>query len=68
MVVGTKLDLVDDRSRVDSFREKVEALGFPFCAVSAVTGEGMDQMLEETWRLLKAARGEEGTEGEWKED
>ncbi len=68
MVVGTKLDLIEARDGVVSFAEKVEALGFPFCAVSAVTGEGVDDFLERTWQLLAQVRGESevSLEGEWK--
>ena len=59
MVVGTKLDLVEDRARVEAFRDRVEALGFPFQAVSSVTGEGVEEMLEKTWQLLEDARSKE---------
>jgi len=58
MVVGTKLDLIEDRNKVASFAERVEALGFSFSAVSAVTGEGVGELLEKTWQFLSKARKE----------
>ena len=68
IVVGTKLDLVKDRDAVTSFGERVEALGFDFCAVSAVTGEGIGPMLEMTWRLLDRVKEPPVVEGMWKRD
>ncbi len=52
LVVMTKIDLCDDRSRLDRWRGE-----FPnFVAISAVTREGIDELLEKTWQMLVKAR------------
>ena len=56
LVVGTKLDLVKDRGEVEAWDEKLEAMGLPFYAISAATGEGLGGLLEKVWHLV----GEEG--------
>ena len=66
IVVGTKLDLVGDKARVESFRDRVEALGFSFQALSAVTGEGIEEMLEKTWQLLEEVK--KGSPGSLEEE
>jgi GTP-binding protein len=44
-VVATKLDIVQDRRRLESLRRKARRRGFPFFAISAVTGKGLDELL-----------------------
>jgi GTP-binding protein len=56
LIVGTKLDLVEDREEVRAWAKKVGAMGLPFQAISAVTGEGVEELLEKTWHLLAAEK------------
>jgi GTP-binding protein len=46
VLVGTKLDAISDRARLDELAEVGRALGAPAVAISAVSGEGLDAMLE----------------------
>ena len=55
VVVATKMDAVDDHSRVAALERHVRAIGLPFFAVSAVTGSGLDPLLEAIWREIAAA-------------
>ncbi len=44
-VVATKLDALGDRRRLESLRRKAKRRGLPFFAISAVTGEGLPELL-----------------------
>ncbi|MCR4601227.1 MAG: Obg family GTPase CgtA, partial [Clostridia bacterium] len=52
IVVGNKIDLVYDREKVDEFKAYVEGKGYKFFEMSAVTRQGMDEVLQETSRIL----------------
>ncbi len=58
IVVASKIDALDDRRRLDELKERCRAAGLPFHAVSAVSGEGIRELLETAWTML-AARPEE---------
>ncbi len=45
IVVLTKADAVQDAARVERARRRAEALGFPVLEISAVTGEGIPELL-----------------------
>jgi GTP-binding protein len=49
IVAASKVDAVDDRSSLERLRTHVESRDLPFIAVSAVTGEGIDTLLETVW-------------------
>ncbi len=51
VLVGTKLDAVSDASRVDELAAVGRALNMTVTAVSAVSGEGLDAMLELVFSL-----------------
>jgi len=55
LVVGTKLDLVN-RKNLSSLAEKIESFGLLFIPISAATGEGVDELLEKTWKILEETR------------
>ncbi len=55
-VALNKIDLLADRSRLDPVRESLEKRGHPVYLISAVTGEGLKDLLEGLWRLI--TRGE----------
>ena len=46
VVVANKCDMPGTEDAVQALKERAEADGKPFFAVSAVTGEGLDQMVE----------------------
>jgi GTP-binding protein len=51
VLVGTKLDAISDRGRLDELAGLGRTLGAPAVAVSAVSGEGLDAMLELVFAL-----------------
>jgi len=44
IVAASKIDLLADRATLDELRVFFEASGYQFCAISAVTGEGLDEL------------------------
>ncbi len=44
-VVATKMDAAQDRKRVESLQRKAKRQGLPFFRISAVTGDGLDQLV-----------------------
>ena len=56
IVAATKMDAVDDPSRVDALERHVRDRGLPFYRISAVAGTGLDELLEAMWRQIAAVR------------
>ena len=56
IVVATKIDALDDPARLDGLRRHVRKKRLPFVEISAVSGEGLDELLETIWRGIVAAR------------
>ena len=56
LVAATKMDAVDDPSRVEALGHHVRALDLPFFKISAVAGTGLDDLLEAAWRQIVAVR------------
>jgi len=56
LVAATKMDAVDDPSRVEALEHHVRALDLPFFHISAVAGTGLDDLLEAAWRQIVAVR------------
>jgi len=56
IVVATKIDALDDPERLDTLRRHVRKKQLPFVKISAVTGDGLDELLETVWRGIVAAR------------
>jgi GTP-binding protein len=56
MVAANRIDILNDASRLDALRAHAESLGLPFFAISAVTGEGVDALLEALWPHVEAGR------------
>ncbi len=66
IVVGTKIDLLLDRSIIDKYEAFVKNRGYDFIAISAVTGENLDLLVTRCWdklRKLKEESGGQTTEG-----
>ena len=56
IVAASKMDAVDDLSRVDALERHVHDRGLPFFRISAVAGIGVDTLLESMWRQIAAVR------------
>jgi GTP-binding protein len=57
IVVATKMDAVTDASRVDRLRKAAEQRRLPFATISAVTGDGIPQLLEQIWPYVAPMEG-----------
>ncbi len=57
-VVATKLDVLDERRRLESLRRKAMRRGLPFFAISAVTGKGLKELLHAVADAVLTARGD----------
>jgi GTPase involved in cell partitioning and DNA repair len=55
MLVGTKTDALSDPARLAELHAVADRLGVPACAISSVSGEGVEAMLEEVFRLAGRA-------------
>jgi GTP-binding protein len=56
IVVATKIDALDDPARLERLRTHVRRKRLPFVAISAVSGERLDELLEQMWKGIVAAR------------
>jgi GTP-binding protein len=56
IVVGHKIDALDEPERLASLEQHVRARGLPFLSASSATGAGVDPLLEAVWREVAAAR------------
>jgi GTP-binding protein len=56
IVAATKMDAVSDPEPVDRFERHVTAHGLPFARISAVSGEGINALLEAMWATLSEAK------------
>jgi GTP-binding protein len=54
LVAANKIDALDDPARLERLKAHLEAREIPIYAVSAVTGEGIPELLEAIWRELAA--------------
>jgi GTP-binding protein len=55
IVTASKIDAVDDPSRVRMLEQRARELGLPFFRISGASGEGLPALLEATWQHLAAA-------------
>jgi GTP-binding protein len=55
IVAANKMDAVDDRSRVSALERRASALDLPFYRISAATGQGLPDLLDEMWRGVEHA-------------
>ena len=56
IVAANKIDALDDPARLERLERHVKALGLPFHHISAVTGKGVDVLLEAAWREVVAVQ------------
>jgi len=59
-VAANKMDALDDPDRLARLEQHLQSAGVPLYPVSAVTGQGLDALLEAVWREVARAR-EEGS-------
>jgi GTP-binding protein len=58
LVAATKIDALSDPDLATGLETHVKALGLPFARISAVSGAGIDALLETVWRHLPAVEPE----------
>ncbi len=56
LVVLTKIDIPEVREQAEQLREHFESLGFPVHAISAVTGEGLKELVRAVGTMLDELR------------
>jgi GTP-binding protein len=56
LVAANKMDVVQDDDRAKALERRARALQLPFFKVSAVTGAGIQELLERSWAGLVEAR------------
>jgi GTP-binding protein len=56
VVAANKIDAVDEPARVTALARRARKLRLPFFRVSAVTGEGVGELLEAVWPTIAAGR------------
>jgi len=56
IVVANKIDALDDPARLTRLARHVSKRKLPFCKISGVTGEGVDDLLETAWKEMAASR------------
>ena len=57
LAAATKIDVLDDPARLERLERHLQSIRVPLYPVSAVTGEGLDRLLEAVWQAVAAARG-----------
>jgi GTP-binding protein len=63
LVVATKMDALDDPARLAALQAHVAALGLQCFPISAVTGEGVEPLVEALWQHVAEAQGPEAEPG-----
>jgi GTP-binding protein len=58
LVAANKIDAVTDEASIAPLERRARELKLPFFRISAVTGAGLDALLETAWPQIRAARQE----------
>ncbi|HTV02707.1 MAG TPA: GTPase ObgE [Luteitalea sp.] len=53
VIAANRIDILADPERLDALRRRAAELDVPFHAISAVTGEGVPQLLETLWPYVQ---------------
>lgn len=56
LVAANKIDAVDEPRRVTALEKRAKKLKLPFFRISAVTGEGVKELVEAAWPIIADAR------------
>jgi GTP-binding protein len=59
IVAAAKIDALDDEERLERLQRHVRKKKLPFHRISAVRGDGLDELLEAVWRRIAAVRASE---------
>jgi GTP-binding protein len=62
IVAATKIDALDEAARLTRLTDHVRARGLECLAISAVTGEGLDALLERVWPIVSLTRRNESSQ------
>ena len=63
IVVGTKIDALHDKSKIEKLKSYFNKKGYPFFAISAVTGEGLNELMHFVAEKVKELEKENASEG-----
>jgi GTP-binding protein len=53
IVAANKIDAVSDDALIAPLEQRAREMDLPFFRISAVTGEGLDALLESAWPLIR---------------
>ncbi|MEE3202375.1 MAG: hypothetical protein VX262_03685, partial [Acidobacteriota bacterium] len=53
LVVATKIDALDEPQRLEQLRNALKIKDLPLYEISAITGQGLSQLLEGIWAALR---------------
>ncbi|WP_457568123.1 GTPase ObgE [Desulfurobacterium sp.] len=56
IIVGTKIDALSERSKIEKTKAYFESKGYPFFAISAVTGEGLNKLMRFVAKKVKETK------------
>jgi len=56
VVIANKIDTLSDKELLEKLRDYFERNGIPFFAVSALTGEGIEELKEGLWKFYETIR------------
>ena len=56
LVAANKIDALDDPKRVTALEKRAKKLKLKFFQISAVTGEGVKELIEAAWPIIAKAR------------
>ncbi len=59
LVAANKIDALDDAARVTALEKRAKKLKLRFFTISAVTRQGVNELIEAAWPIIAAARQEE---------
>src|SRR5918996_1426311 len=59
LVAANKIDALDDPKRVTALEKRAKKLKLKFFAISAVTREGVNELIEAAWPIIAKGRAEE---------
>jgi GTP-binding protein len=56
IAAANKIDAIDDPDRLKKLTKHLKKLKVPLFPISAVTGEGVPQLLEAMWKQIEASK------------
>lgn len=68
LVAANKIDAVDEPKRITALEKRAKKLKLPFFKISAVTGEGVKELIEASWPIIAKARAAEAAAISFEDD